>query len=219
MWVVALPDQRIWPLSGTVRCDSRAKAGRTEIVDKSLILLFCRLSIRHAQQQGGMNGYEYIFSQEGRKRVPPIAQDTNSRAQYCDGSGGAQANEGFRMNDPNLCFQPWPAGSDLSRGGLFMDAAVSPWFPFKVFNGVCNITIGASNPCLRQRPVEKFSSGPDQRPSFAVFMISRLLTNQHDSGRRFAVTEDCLRRIFPERAIPTASRRCPDFEQAAGCGD
>ena len=155
MWVVALPDQRIWPLSGTVRCDSRANAGRTEIVDKSLILLFCRLSIRHAQQQGGMNGYEYIFSRD----------------------------------------------------------------PFKVFNGVCNITIGASNPCLRQRPVEKFSSRPDERPSFAVFMISRLLTNQHDSGRRFAVTEDCLRRIFPERAIPTASRRCPDFEQAAGCGD
>ena len=116
-----------------------------------------------------MNGYEYIFSQEGRQRVPPSARDTDSRAQYCARSGGAQANEGFRMNDPNLCLQPWSARQRPLAGRAFMDAAFSLWFPFKVFNGVCNITIGASNPCLRQRPVEKFSSRPDERPSFAVF--------------------------------------------------
>jgi len=67
---------------------------------------------------------------------------------------------------------------------LFVDAAfptLGPG-PFEVLYSVGHIDFGAIDASLGKCFVEDTTGGSDERQAFAIFHVSRLLADEHDSG-------------------------------------
>jgi hypothetical protein len=77
-------------------------------------------------------------------------------------------------------------------------AALAANDEFEMFDGVRDPNLVPVDAGVPQRPIEDFSSRPDERPPSRVLLISGLLAHQHQPGRWRSLAEDGLRRSRTE---------------------
>jgi len=73
-------------------------------------------------------------------------------------------------------------------------------FPFEMLHHIRDVNLGAVDVHFFEDLVEQTSRGTDEGMSRAIFGISGLLADEHDSGLRGTFPENRLSRIFPKIA-------------------
>ena len=90
-------------------------------------------------------------------------------------------------------------GGFALAGGL-VDAAFAAQFVLEVAHGVGEEQLAPIQPGLRQRLIQQLAGGADEGPAGQVFLVARLLTNQHQACAQWAGAVDGLRGAGAERA-------------------
>src|SRR5205085_5780207 len=103
--------------------------------------------------------------------------------------------------------EPRAAGGDLARAGLGVDAALAARLPLEVLHDVRDIDPPAIDPRIRERAIEKLACGADERATREVFLVARLLADEHQGGVAIALAEHRLGAPLPQRARATVRRR------------
>lgn len=129
-----------------------------------------------------------------------------TRKVFPNGLGGrcAQAHNDGRLHRSELRIEPGPAGGNFAGAGFLVDAALAARLPFEMFRHIGHIDFFAVNAGFDQGSVQKSPGRPDKGFAAQIFVVPRLLTNQHDLRARAAFAENSLSRIFPRRTIATA---------------
>ncbi len=84
-------------------------------------------------------------------------RDAKGRAEERLGRGRAEADESFWPNDTQFRFHPGPAGGDITRIWLLMNAAFPARLPFEVLDRVRHVNRVAIDPRVFQRAIEKLA--------------------------------------------------------------
>jgi hypothetical protein len=105
--------------------------------------------------------------------------------------------------------QPGPAGGELSGIRLLVDAPLPALgaAELEVLDGVGQIHLGAGDAGVDEGTVEEATGRTDERVSFPVFDVARLLADQNDPGIARSGAEDSLGGVGVKSASPAVGRR------------
>jgi hypothetical protein len=100
---------------------------------------------------------------------------------------------------------------DFGIARFFVNAALSAFCggPLEMLHYICDVNVCAINARLDQGLVEKFARRADEGTPDAVFLISGLLSYQHDRCLRHSLAENCLVRSFPKITCFAMTRGAP----------
>ena len=108
----------------------------------------------------------------------------------------------------------------ISAGVRFLvDAPLPARFPLEVFHDVRDVDAGSIDAGVRERTVQQLAGGPDKRMARQVFLIARLLADEHQLGLARAFAEDRLCPEFPEIAAAAVLGRLADLRERRALGD
>src|SRR5712691_11019711 len=99
-----------------------------------------------------------------------LARDAEGWAENGLRGGRSETNEDAWPNESQFRFQPWPAGRDLARVWLFVNAAFPARLPFEVLHCVSEVNFVAVDPGFFERAIEQLSGRSDERFSAQVFL-------------------------------------------------
>ena len=88
------------------------------------------------------------------EHFPALPRHAKGRAEDRLRRGRAEADEHFRPNEAQLRFHPRPAGGDVARVRLLMDAAFPARLPFEMLHRVRDVNRVAIDPGFLQRAIE-----------------------------------------------------------------
>jgi hypothetical protein len=74
-----------------------------------------------------------------------------------------------------------------------MDSPLPAWLPFEVLHGIRHIDVLAIDPCSFKRSIENLSGGPYEWLTRFIFLVTRLLSDEHHLGLRRTLAEHSLR--------------------------
>src|SRR6266496_6117065 len=110
----------------------------------------------------------------------------------------SENNDYYRLYQSNLCLKPGPASGDLLCVRLFMNPALSSWFPFEVFDNICDISLRAIYACFFKCGIEQSSSRTYKWFTCEIFFVTRLFANKNNFGSRPAFAKNSLRASLPK---------------------
>src|ERR1700674_224869 len=126
----------------------------------------------------------------------------------------AETNEQLRPNEPQLRFEPGPARGNFARIGFLVDAALPARFPLKMLHRVRDVNLGAIDPRFFERAIEKLAGWTDEWFTRQIFLISRLLAQEHKRRAFRSFAENGLGSVSVERAGCATSGSFCDNAQA-----
>src|SRR5262245_14278475 len=166
-----------------------------------------------------MDRHDHSSGGRTRQDLPAMLRQLERRAENRLRRGASKTDDDRRLDGAQLDIEPRTARLDLRPARLLVDTALSTWFPLEVFHRIGDIHVGAWDACFRERLVEERTSRPDERQSLSIFLIARLLTDEHHASATRPGTEDGLCRVFVEITAPTLFRGGLQCRQAGGVGD
>jgi hypothetical protein len=90
------------------------------------------------------------------------------------------------------------AGSNFRLRRPLVKPALAARFELEVLHCIRHIDGFARDAGILERARQQAASGPDERTSRDIFPVARLLSNQHDRGRRRSLAEYGLRGLPPQ---------------------
>src|SRR4051812_615678 len=126
----------------------------------------------------------------------------------------AEAHDHPRLHHLDLSGQPRPARRDLARVRLVVDAPLALRDPLEVLHHVGHVAERAIDARFRQRLVEQAPGRPDERLARQIFLVARLLADEHDLGLLRPRAEDRLRAAFVQIAAAAIFGRVAQLRQA-----
>lgn len=110
--------------------------------------------------------------------------------------GRAQRDDHAWLNELHFRFQPRLARFDLPRRRLRVNALLAARLKLEMFDGVGDVRFAAIDADLVEKLVEQFSRRTDEWFASEIFLIPRLLADEHDLRMHRAFPEDGLRRML-----------------------
>ena len=129
--------------------------------------------------------------------------------------GGAEENEHARADHLDLGLQPGPAGADLARVRLLVQAPPAATRPPEVLDRVGDVDPRAVDARLVQGLLEQAPGRADERLALEVLLVARLLADQHQLRALAALPEDSLGGVLPQFAAPAGGGRLLELLDAA----
>ena len=145
------------------------------------------------------------------QNFPALAGDAEGRAKDRLRRGRAQADENFRPNEAQFRLKPGPAGRDIARARFLVDAPFSARLPLEMLDRVGDVNGVAIDFRVDERSIEQLAGRTNERLPVQIFLITRLLAEEHECGLLRAFAEDGLGRMFGERARGAAESSFPHF--------
>lgn len=135
--------------------------------------------------------------------------------------------DSMRGNGAERDNKPWPdqrefpieppaAGLHLAAVWMFVEPALAALLVFEVLHRIGHISRAAVKSHLRERLIENASGGSDKGPANAVFLIARLLADQHDQRPDRAFAKYGLRRVPVKRTALAMRGFTGDLPQLGG---
>src|SRR5438874_4440908 len=121
-----------------------------------------------------------------------LLADTKRRPHHGLRRRRAEQNDQARLDQLDLRLEPRPAGADLRRVRLLMEAPFAAAGEAKVLHGVGHVDPPAVDPSLVQSLLQHPSRGTDERTALQVFLVPRLLADEPPPGAFMAFAEDGL---------------------------
>jgi hypothetical protein len=111
--------------------------------------------------------------------------------------GRSEQDEELRLDRLDFRFEPGPARADLLRVRLLVQASFATPHPPEVLDRVRHVDATAIDSGLLQGTVEQLACRPDKGMTLDVFLVARLLADQHELGVLGSLPEDGLRSFAP----------------------
>lgn len=119
----------------------------------------------------------------------------------------AEAHDDAGPEQPDLGFEPRPAGTNLRRVRLFMQPPFAPFLELEMFHRVGDVDGRTVDAGIGKGTVEQASRGSDKRAAGTVFLVTRLLADEHRGSRRRTLAENRLFRVPVQVASPAQLNR------------
>src|SRR5688572_27117056 len=116
--------------------------------------------------------------------------------------GRAERHGNLRPYDRALLVEPPFAALDLVGVRLLVQSALAARRELEVLHGIGDEGLSARNAGIGERAIEQFSGRPDERPAGEVFLVARLLADQHRARTARALAWHRLAGVPIERAAP-----------------
>src|ERR1700730_10302484 len=180
-----------------------------KIVDECLHLEMPSVVVRRSQDGRGMYRCHDEGSERGIDELSALTHYAEGSSQQRLRGGRTQAPQNLRLYRPQFSVKPRTTGVDFRVARLFVNALLSPncGDPLEMFHHIGQIHLRALEPDLFQSPVEKLSSRSHKKMPGAVFLISRLLADEHDL---------CLRRTFAKHGLRSCLPQVAGLAVAGG---
>jgi len=110
-----------------------------------------------------------------------LAADIGNSDGYPENTGGGgctESNHHFGLDQFDLCLKPGTARMDFSRGRFFVQPAFAEGFPFKMFNGVGDVTEITIDLRLIQGAIQQPAGWSDEWETSAIFSIPGLFPDK-----------------------------------------
>src|SRR5581483_5725678 len=164
-----------------------------KIVGKTRHLGMTRLLVWRAQNRGRMHRREHERRERrGHERAPlrrhlelPPEQRLRRRRPKTD--------DRARFHELNFRIEPRTARRDLRRVRFLVNAALAARLPFEMLDDVGDVDRRAIDAGVDERAIEQLAGRADERVAGEVFLIARLLADQHQLGLACAFAEHGLR--------------------------
>ena len=109
--------------------------------------------------------------------------------------------------ETNAC-HPWlDAERDRVHPRVIVCLGATALLELEMLDGVRHVDLRAIDSRRFERAIEELAGWTHERPALQIFLIARLLANQHQRRARRAFTEYALRRMFVKRAASTLIHR------------
>ncbi len=127
-----------------------------------------------------MNRRKHPRRKFGRQHLAAFARDSKRRTENRLRCRRTHSYNQLWLDQPQLRFHPRAAGCDLARVWFLMNPAFPARLPLKMFHCVRDINLRSINSGFFERLIHDFPSWPYKWLTGDVFVIARLLANQHD---------------------------------------
>src|SRR5205085_7421156 len=108
------------------------------------------------------------------------------RSQHCTDGGRTETDDDRRLKDADLALQPAKARGDLAFRRRLVQAARAPGGPAEMLDRIGDEGFAAIDAGLLECLVENFPGGSHERKPREVFLVARLLADEHDPAARWA---------------------------------
>jgi hypothetical protein len=105
------------------------------------------------------------------------------------------------MDGGNFGVEPGAARGNFGGIWFFVDATFAARLPLEMFDGVGYVNFFAIDAGFDERVIEQLPCGTDEGFAGEVFLIARLLANEHEFAVRGTFAENRLRAELPEVAV------------------
>ena len=159
-----------------------------EIGYEVAILLLALGFFSPSEDRRGMNRDKYRRPRLAGEKFAALTADRDDSTEYGLRRGRTEANQDFRLDNFQFCFEPRLTGGDLADRRFLMQPALAALDPAEMLHRIGNVNFLARNLCLGKCAVEETSRRTDERMPLAVFHIAGLFTekNQARISRPFA---------------------------------
>lgn len=171
-----------------------------QVLDETSVLVLLLFRLWKSVHGRGVDGDEHIGRERALYRPAPEFVQANNPAEHRSGGRGAQADDDARLNHLELGLEPRAAGGNLCSRGFLMPAAFAVRLPFEMLHGVRDIDVVPRNAGFDERFVQQSSGRSDKGMARFVFLIPRLLPDEHDFGMVRALPEHGLSRALVQIA-------------------
>src|SRR5215831_1793508 len=139
-----------------------------------------------------MHRGERVGSPPRRHRAAAVLAHSNGSSKQRLSRCRSQSDDDARLNDGNLCFEPWEARLDLDRSRFTVDPPWTARHPFEMLHHISHVSPASIDTGLDEAAVEQLAGRADEGMPCSVLDISRLLADQHDQGCLRPLGEDGL---------------------------
>src|SRR5260370_38398320 len=162
-----------------------------------------------------MNSREYPWCELRGQHLAPLPGDPESRAENGLRRCRTHCHDEVGLNDPQFLFQPRTARCDFARVRLLMNPAFSAGLPFEVLHSVRDVNLRPIDSSVRERAIHNFASRTYEWFARDIFVIARLLANQH---HRYALGTFAKNRLGRSLVQMTSSARSSVFAHTGHTG-
>ena len=159
---------------------------------------------RHAQQRRRMERDEHAQPVAALQPAAALAQHRHRPAEQLPRGGGAEGDDGARPHQRDLVLQPVQAGGGVALRRRLVDAAAAAQLEAEMLHRVGEIEPLARPAERGQRPVEQLSGRADEGAAAQVFLVARLLADEHQRRTDRSFAPHRLRRVAMQRAVAAA---------------
>lgn len=171
--------------------------GGAQCVDERPVGVLARIGAARAQHVGRVKGRddETTFGAAHRRRR--ALQRRVVILQYRAQRRGAERDHDARPQRIEFALEPVAARGDLALRRRLVQAPLAAWFPFEMLDRVRQVDVCAFDAGFVECAIEHASGRADERHARAVFLVARLLADEHDAriGRTRAGHRLC--RVLP----------------------
>ena len=169
------------------------------------VLALTRFLIRLSKKRRWVDSREDPRRKLRRQYLAALARNAKSRAENRLCRRRTQGHHQFWLNDSQFRFQPGATGCSLAGIWLLMNPSFPARLPLKMFHRVRDIYLGPINPSFLQRLIHDFSSRSNKGFASDIFVISRLLPDQHHGCALRAFAKNSLGRSFVQMTCSAMS--------------
>ena len=143
-------------------------------------------------------------------RLSALARDPEIASEQCLRRRRSKTDQRRGLHDREFVLNPRPARLDLALTRLLVDPPFAPRLPLEVLDDVRDIHLSPIDASVFERAIEQLSGRAVERMTAEIFVVARLLADEHHLGALAAFPEDGLRRVLPEIAVTAVSGGGPD---------
>src|SRR5258706_6419583 len=138
-----------------------------------------------------------------RQQLPAVLHQLELRSQNRLRGDRAETDHDPRPDCLELRLEPRPARFDLRHAWFLVDAPLAARLPFEVLDRVGEVDVAPQDAGILERLVEHRTGWSHEWDTLAVFLVARLLPNEHDARLTRAGAKHHLGRGLVE--VPTAT--------------
>jgi len=169
---------------------------RAQICDEMLVLAFARFLIGLAKKRRWMNSRQHPRCELRGQHLAMLPSDAESGSEDGLRRCCTHCHDQIRPNDPQFRFQPGTTGCDFTRIRLLMNPAFAARLPLKMFYRIRDIDLRPIDSGFLEGAVHDFARWPNEWFAGHIFVIARLLANQHHRCALGTFAKDSLRPSF-----------------------
>src|ERR1700722_309350 len=152
----------------------------SQIIDEPLVLAFPRLIVLLAQHVGGVDCHDHAAAVLiGQDLAAPLA-DRHGAAEHAARRGRPHGDDHLGLDDRALKIEPPAAGVDLAGVRLLVQPPLAALLELEMLDCAGDEHRLAVDAGLDDGAVEDAAGRADERMALLVFLIARLLADQHD---------------------------------------
>src|ERR1051325_2176832 len=163
-----------------------------------------------------MHSGKHNRSERRRHALSALGRDLELTAEQRLRRGRPHAHERLRLHDRELVVYARAVRVDLALVRTLVDPPLAARLPFEVLDDVGDVDGFAIDARFFERAIEQFAGRTDERMALQVFVVARLLADEHQFRALRSFSKYGLPRVLPQIAVAARLCRATHLRERAG---